>query len=267
MKIKRKYTPIYKNATALLRPKTGLNDMLIELTPGSQERRRAAEETSTIPVDQTLPNINADEILAGARRRHARLPAAADRRRGRGPEGQRGQPRRRRSSASSPTGRDILEDHEAARRAPHDNIRRSIHNFSLLSQALGAQGRASSRELVESSNAVFRAFANQDAKLREALSLLPGTLRDDQHGAEQGQPPRPRRSGPTLRRAAARRPRARPVAGRRRGRSCARRRRSSSDQLRPFARDAQPTVKLLRPAAANLAEATPELTTSLEVVN
>ena len=39
MKIRRKYTPIYKDATALLRPKTGLNDMIIELDAGHAARR------------------------------------------------------------------------------------------------------------------------------------------------------------------------------------------------------------------------------------
>ena len=39
------------------------------------------------------------------------------------------------------------------------------------------------------------------------------------------------------------------------------------DQLRPFARDALPTVKLLRPAARDIAAATPKLTTALKVVN
>ncbi|MCZ4494670.1 MAG: hypothetical protein JWP53_3601, partial [Conexibacter sp.] len=36
MKIRRKYAHVYKDATALLRPKTGLNDMIVELTPGSK---------------------------------------------------------------------------------------------------------------------------------------------------------------------------------------------------------------------------------------
>jgi len=35
MKLKRKYTPIYRDATVLSRPKTGLNDMTIELDPGN----------------------------------------------------------------------------------------------------------------------------------------------------------------------------------------------------------------------------------------
>src|SRR5512132_3842628 len=63
MKIRRKYTPIYRNATALLRPKTGLNDMVIELTPGHRTAG-AAPTGYTIPIDQTLPNVNVDEILS-----------------------------------------------------------------------------------------------------------------------------------------------------------------------------------------------------------
>jgi phospholipid/cholesterol/gamma-HCH transport system substrate-binding protein len=39
------------------------------------------------------------------------------------------------------------------------------------------------------------------------------------------------------------------------------------NQLRPFARDALPVIKQLRPAAADLADITPKLTTSFKVVN
>ena len=59
MKIRRKYTPIYKDATALLRPKTGLNDMVIELDPGSKTAGKAPTGWS-VPVNQTLPNVNFD---------------------------------------------------------------------------------------------------------------------------------------------------------------------------------------------------------------
>ena len=41
MKIKDKYKPIYRDATVLLRPKTGLKDMYLALDPGNDERRRA----------------------------------------------------------------------------------------------------------------------------------------------------------------------------------------------------------------------------------
>jgi phospholipid/cholesterol/gamma-HCH transport system substrate-binding protein len=39
------------------------------------------------------------------------------------------------------------------------------------------------------------------------------------------------------------------------------------DELRPFARDVQPTVKALRPAARDLAAVTPDLVETLRVVN
>jgi phospholipid/cholesterol/gamma-HCH transport system substrate-binding protein len=261
MSIKRKYTPIYKDATALLRPKTGLNDMLVELTPGSRTAGKL-DPSEPIPIDQTLPNVNADEILAaldGDTRDYLRLLIAGA---GEGLEGN-----SQKLSADfkrfSPTGRDILRITKklAERR---ENIRRSIHNFSLLSQALGNKDKELSR-LVDSSNAVFRAFANQDQRLRETLSLLPDTLQATNVGLAKANRlgktlgptlgalrPGARALGPSLR---ATRPfvtKTTPVI---------------RDQLRPFARDALPTVKLLRPAARDIARATPNLVTAFKVVN
>jgi phospholipid/cholesterol/gamma-HCH transport system substrate-binding protein len=261
MSIKRKYTPIYKDATALLRPKTGLNDMLVELTPGSKSAGELPR-SEPIPINQTLPNINADEILAaldGDTRDYLRLLVAGA---GEGLDGN-----SQKLSATfkrfSPTGRDILKITKklAERRG---NIRRSIHNFSLLSQALGNKDKELSR-LVDSSNAVFRAFADQDQRLRETLSLLPGTLQATNVGLAKANRlgktlgptlgalrPGARALGPSLR---ATRPfveKTTPVI---------------RDQLRPFARDALPTVKLLRPAARDIARATPNLVTAFKVVN
>jgi phospholipid/cholesterol/gamma-HCH transport system substrate-binding protein len=261
MSIKRKYTPIYKDATALLRPKTGLNDMLVELTPGSKSAGELPR-SEPIPINQTLPNINADEILAaldGDTRDYLRLLIAGA---GEGLDGN-----SQKLSATfkrfSPTGRDILKITKklAERRG---NIRRSIHNFSLLSQALGNKDKELSR-LVDSSNAVFRAFADQDQRLRETLSLLPGTLQATNVGLAKANRlgktlgptlgalrPGARALGPSLR---ATRPfveKTTPVI---------------RDQLRPFARDALPTVKLLRPAARDIARATPNLVTAFKVVN
>src|SRR4051794_41376685 len=62
MKIRRRFTPIYDDATALLRPKTGLNDMVLQLAPGSRSSG-TLPEGGTIPVSQTAPNVNFDEIL------------------------------------------------------------------------------------------------------------------------------------------------------------------------------------------------------------
>ena len=77
LRIEPKYGRVYQNATVLLRPKTGLKDMVAELEPGTPARRAACEDGDVIPVSQTLPDVNLDEILAVARRRHARLPDAS----------------------------------------------------------------------------------------------------------------------------------------------------------------------------------------------
>ena len=54
---------IYQDASALLRPRTGLKDMFIELDPGSSATPPLGEN-GRIPVQNTAPDIDPDEILA-----------------------------------------------------------------------------------------------------------------------------------------------------------------------------------------------------------
>ena len=61
--IDRKFLPIYKNATILMRPRTGLKDMFFELDPGTKSAGEY-DEGDTIPVANTAPDVNLDEILA-----------------------------------------------------------------------------------------------------------------------------------------------------------------------------------------------------------
>ena len=63
MKIEPRYSRVYRDASVLLRPKTGLKDMVAELTPGTPSAGRL-REGGRIPVSQTLPDVNLDEILA-----------------------------------------------------------------------------------------------------------------------------------------------------------------------------------------------------------
>ncbi|HSD82163.1 MAG TPA: MlaD family protein, partial [Solirubrobacteraceae bacterium] len=172
MKIRRKYTPIHKDATALLRPKTGLNDMVVQLDPGTQ-RAGSAPEGWSVPIAQTEPNVNTDEVLAaldGDTRDYLQLLV--------GGAGQALKGNGRALSATfkrfEPTGRALAELNGAlvTRRR---NISRSIHNFRLLAEALGDKDDQLAR-LVDSSNRVFRSFARQDRNLRAALQELPGTL-------------------------------------------------------------------------------------------
>jgi phospholipid/cholesterol/gamma-HCH transport system substrate-binding protein len=261
MKIRRRYTPIYKDATALLRPKTGLNDMVIELNPGSRTAGTAPEGWS-VPVNQTLPNVNFDEILAsldGDTRSYLQLLVGAA---GEGLGGQ-GKALSADLKRFEPTGR-YLAKLNGALAVRERNIRRTIHNFRLLSQALGDKDDDLAA-LVDSSNRVFTAFANQDANLRSALQELPGAL-DTTNTTLSKVDKLGQALGPTL---GALRPGARAL-----GPSLVQTRPFLSqttpiiqNQLRPFARAALPVVKILRPAARDLALVTPKLTTSVQVLN
>jgi phospholipid/cholesterol/gamma-HCH transport system substrate-binding protein len=261
MKIRRKYTPIYKDATALLRPKTGLNDMVIELNPGSKTAGEAPTGWS-VPVNQTLPNVNFDEILSSLdtdTRSYLQLLVGAA---GEGLDGQ-GKALSADLKRFEPTAR-YLARLNGALAVRDRNIRRSIHNFRLLSQALGDKDDDLAA-LVDSSNRVFTAFANQDANLRTALQELPGALdatnttlaKVDELGKALGPTlgalrPAARALGPTLVQTRPFLTQTTPII---------------QNQLRPFARAALPVVKVLRPAAHDLAVVTPKLTTSVQVLN
>ena len=60
--IDREYLPIYQDATILMRPTTGLKDMFFQLDPGTSAAGEY-EESGTIPVSNTAPDVNLDEVL------------------------------------------------------------------------------------------------------------------------------------------------------------------------------------------------------------
>jgi phospholipid/cholesterol/gamma-HCH transport system substrate-binding protein len=269
MKIKRKYAPIYKNANILLRPKTGLKDMFLELDPGS---RRAGKlpEGGTVRVANTLPDVNTDEILSqldSDTRAYLRIllnsggQAFAGKR---GPSGlTAAQDLRATFKRFEPTSRDarLITLGLAQRR---HNLARVIHNFQELATAVGGKDRQLAG-LVDSSNANFQAIAQEEGSLRQSLRLAPGalgqtatTLRKTGALARNLGPtlsklrPAARALGPSLR---ATRPFLRestPII---------------KNQLRPFARDVRPTVRDLRKAAKDLAVVTPRLTRVTKFVN
>ncbi len=64
MEIDPKYAPlIHDNASALLRPRTGLQDMTLDLDPGTADSPEIPEN-ARIGVGSTKPEINVDQILA-----------------------------------------------------------------------------------------------------------------------------------------------------------------------------------------------------------
>jgi phospholipid/cholesterol/gamma-HCH transport system substrate-binding protein len=259
--IERKYAPVYRDASVLLRPKTGLKDMVAELTPGTPKAGKLPEG-GTIPISQTLPDVNLDEVLASLdadTRDYLRLLLSDGGQALKGNGSQLGQAVRR----VEPTARysRLINEALATRRA---NIRRVVHNFSLLTDALGKRDDQLAG-FVENSNAVFAALAHQDANLRQTLRQLPSTLDVTQTNLAKARTlaqtlgptlqdlrPGARALGPTLRQVRPFVRKTTPVI---------------RDQLRPFTRAALPTVRQLRPALNDLSAATPSLTRTFKILN
>lgn len=260
--IERRYDKVFRDATVLLRPKTGLKDMVAELDPGTPSAGRL-REGEHIPVSQTLPDVNLDEVLATLdkdTRDYLQLLV------GGAAEGFADGNGRRLGDALrrfEPTARDLrrISSQLSTRR---DHIERVMHNLSLLMDELGSKDDQIA-EFVDNSAVVFRAFASQDARLREALQELPSTLEATQGGLAaakqvgdelgptlQALRPGARALGPTLRKV---RPFLRDTVP------------MIRDELRPFTRAARPTVRELRPTMRDLVAAAPDLVKTLDVVN
>ena len=175
MDVKPKYAPlIHRDASLLLRPKTGLADMVIEMDPGTSGPE--IEEGATVPLSNTKPQVNPDEILAtldGDTRNYLTLLLQA------GAQGIGGREKGIQASAAlrrlEPTTRDISRINTAVAQRSR-NLARVIHNFRLLAAELGRHDQQLGR-FVDSSNAVFHSFADQQESIRASLQQLPPTLR------------------------------------------------------------------------------------------
>jgi phospholipid/cholesterol/gamma-HCH transport system substrate-binding protein len=263
MRIRPKYDRVYRNASVLLRPKTGLKDMVAELTPGTPDAGRL-KEGGVIPISQTLPDVNLDEILSAldADTRDYLLLLLNDGAQGLGSRAK-GRELAQAVRQLEPTAKYAREINEglALRRK---NLARVVHNFSLLTDELGKRDTQLA-SFVQNNNAVFDTLAGQDTALRQILQKLPGTLQTTQstlgkvetmadelgptldalHPAAVALAPSLRQTRPFLREST-------PII---------------RDEIRPFTRAALPTVQELRPAMRDLAAATPDLTDSFKVVN
>jgi phospholipid/cholesterol/gamma-HCH transport system substrate-binding protein len=172
-----KLGPIYSNARLLLRPKTGLNDMSIDLDPGTPQRGRPGggrlRDGDVLPVWNSLPNVNPDELLAaldGDTRRYLKIVASA----GGAGLGDRGVDLRKVLEASQPT----LARTRRVTGALADRRRRVgrlVHNLRLLSAATADSDRELAR-LVDASSAVFDTIGRRDAELTASVERLPGAL-------------------------------------------------------------------------------------------
>ncbi len=262
MKVSPKYAKyIYRNATLLLRPKTQLQDITVEVNPGTSSagKLRSGE---VLPESQTAANIDFDEFLAGldaeTRAYVQELIAGL----GIGLK-ENGKPLAAALKRFDPTAR-LTEEIAQQLEARAGNVERSIHNFRLLTEALGGKDQQLS-ELVDASNAVFKTFASEDASFKKTLKLLPGALHKT--GVGLGKLAAATHVlGPTLHKLE---PFARALGP---ANEAARKLSEKTtpiikNEIRPFAREILPVVNELGPTTENLSKALPKLAASFSVLD
>jgi phospholipid/cholesterol/gamma-HCH transport system substrate-binding protein len=261
MRLTPKYARIYRNATMLLRPKTQLQDITVEVNPGTPAAGRLPSG-STLPLAQSAPDVNFDEFLsaldAETRAYLQELLAGAG-------EGLKNNGKALSATLKrfDPTARDIAQI-ASQLEIRHANIARSIHNFRLLTEAVGGKDKQLA-QLVDASNAVFASFAKEDQNVQSTLHLLPGALTKTRSGLGKLADATDQ-LGPTLHKL-------QPFASALGPADAATQRLTKvttpiiKNQIRPFAREVLPTINELAPATKSISEAFPKLATSFSVLN
>ena len=178
MEIEPKYMKlIHPNAQFLLRPKTGLNDMIVEVEPGSGDE--PVKDGHKFGLAQTEPNINLDQFLASLdadTRQYIQLLVAGGAQGIGGHSKQLGDALRRFEPFVEYSAK--LNKAIAGRRT---QLARVIHDFGELTTELGKHDDQV-RRFVSSSNKALGNFANQQQALEETFEEFPATLRAADEG-------------------------------------------------------------------------------------
>jgi phospholipid/cholesterol/gamma-HCH transport system substrate-binding protein len=266
MAIDRKFLPVYKDATVLLRPKTGLKDMFLELDPGTNYDPNGDDDEfqngDTIPAANTAPDTNVDQILSALdsdNRAYLRLLLTQG---GEGLNG-RGKDLGKLLGSLGPINRGLARiNTEVAKRK--ENLRRLVHNMNLLFGTVGQDGQGIA-QLVSASNQTLGAIASQAPDVERTVSLLGPTLRTTRV-ALQKTDALATVLGPSLNSLRPFARRLKPIND-----SLAHLAKNTyqpvKNDIRPFVRNARQPVRNLRPAAKNLVAATPRLTTVGDKLN
>jgi len=259
--IERKYLPIYKDATILMRPTTALKDMFFELDPGSASAGEY-EEGDTVPAANTAPDVNLDEILGALdsdSQAYLKLLLIGA---GKGLEG-RDKDLGKLLGGLGPINRDFAQLNRlvAQRRT---NLANLIHNLNVLTTRVG-QSDSELTRLVSASNGALGTIADQDPNVQRAVALLPGTLAQARQTLDEASS-FAAELGPSF---DALRPFARNLDEMNsavRGLATAETP-VLEDEIRPFVRAARPSVDDLDRAAGEYSAAAPRLTTVAKKVN
>jgi phospholipid/cholesterol/gamma-HCH transport system substrate-binding protein len=253
---------IREDASALVRTRTALKDMFIEIRPGSGRPLRAGE---AIPIANTASDIDPDEVISALdvldrdTRDYLTLFVSGA---GKGLAG-RGRDLRGTLRELPPLHRALRDVSRAIANRRH-NLRRLVNRYGVLSEELGRADREIVR-LVGAGNAVFGRLAAEDDGLERSIALLPGALRSsrdalvslDELSTELG--PSVDALRPAMRQLGPAAEAIEPLA--REGTPILR------DSLRPFVRIAGSEVEVLGGAARRLARGAPDLTEALSRLN
>jgi len=172
MDIEPKYLKlIHPNASLLLRPKTNLNDMVVEVDPGSGKGH--IEDGYNFPLSRTEPNVNLDAFLAtldADTRQYIQLLVAGGAQ-GIGGRGHQLSGALRRLQPFS----HYIADLNRAVATRRVALARVIHDFGLLTTELGNHDSEIER-FVSSSKAALGNFANQQHSIEATLTEFPSAL-------------------------------------------------------------------------------------------
>ncbi len=264
--IDREYLPVYRDATILMRPTTGLKDMFFQLDPGTSAAGEY-EEGEVVSVSNTAPDVNLDEILEALdsdTQAYLRLLLVGA---GQGLcsevddetkaciEG-RDKELGELLGSLGPINRDLAKlNRQVAQRK--DNLSRLVHNLNVLTTAVGRNDEELTR-LVASSQGALSAIAEQDPSVQRAVSLLPTTLSQTERTLT-ATSDFAELLGPTFDEL---RPFARNLEPLNASLSQLAKDATPAleDEIRPFVRAARPVVPDLRTAATRFSAATPGLT-------
>jgi phospholipid/cholesterol/gamma-HCH transport system substrate-binding protein len=252
---------VHEDAKALLRPRTGLKDMFLQVDPGAPTSQ-PARANFTIPVANTMTDVDLDEILSSLdadTRAYLQLllDGAGKGLKGRGPD------LAELFRRFGPTARDLRRVNQEVAKE-RDALKDAIHGLAQLSGEL-AGNDDDLAQLVDSSAAVFEAFASEDANvsatvrgLPAALTAATSTLGDVKTFGDQLGPAADRLI-PVFQALNRSNLAVRPVATRLVA--------PIRDQIRPFVRDSRPLVGDLKTASGGLNVAFPNLVTSFTKIN
>jgi phospholipid/cholesterol/gamma-HCH transport system substrate-binding protein len=167
-----KLAAIHEDARVTLRPRTGLQDMTIELDPGSEDRPKV-KDGGTLPQTQSTSQVQLDEAIAAldsdTRAYFQQLLEASA-------TGFKGNAKRFQKilRVAAPTARqthrvlEVLTERRAA-------LSNTITRLGSLSRALGERDEAVGQTL-DRAAVTLRTLAGRDRELRQSLQQLPSTL-------------------------------------------------------------------------------------------